>query len=104
TSTLVWPDLTWATVPAGRLACPATRRGQSPPSPGPLPASFGLCRRDPARCREWRAFLAQRPAAEQDAAHDGADGEDAGDPPERGVVAVRQRQPGQGPVADEPGR
>jgi hypothetical protein len=73
---------------------PDHRRGRIPPSPVPLPASLGLCRRHPTRCRGWRALLTKRPAPEQDAAHDRADGEDAGDPPERGVVAVRQRQPG----------
>ena len=46
----------------------------------------------------------QWPGAEQSTADDGAAGEDAGDPPERGVVAVRQRQPGEGLAADEPGR
>src|SRR5712691_12238501 len=42
--------------------------------------------------------------AEQGSGDDGAAGEDAGGAPERGVVAVGQRQPGQGVAADEPGR
>ena len=53
-----------------------------PLSPGRLPGT--VCALD-----QW-------PAAEQGAADDGAAGEDAGDPPQRGVVAVRQRQPCQG--------
>src|SRR5260370_41506144 len=46
------------------------------------------------------------PCAEptQDAADDRATGEDTGDRPECGVVAVRQGQPGQGLAADAPGR
>ena len=42
-----------------------------------------------AMCLGGRALLIQRPGAEQGAGDDGA----AGGPPERGVVAVCQRQP-----------
>src|SRR5580692_7874544 len=65
---------------------------------------LGLCRCYPVVCRGRRALLAQWPGAEQGSGDDGAEREDAGGPPERGVVAVRQRQPGEGLAADEPGR
>src|SRR5580658_642873 len=45
----------------------------------------------------------QRAGAEQGAADDRAGGEDAGGPPECGVVAVGQREPGQGLAADDLG-
>jgi hypothetical protein len=67
-------------------------------------ASLGLCRGRIGPCGGWRARPGQRPGAEQGAADDCAAGEDARGPPERGVVAVRQRQPGDGLAADGPGR
>ena len=51
-----------------------------------------------------RAARAQWPAPEQGAAGNRAGSEDADGPPERGVVAVRQRLPGEGLAADQPGR
>jgi hypothetical protein len=56
-------------------------------------ACRGLCGWHLAMCLGGRALLIQRPGAEQGAGDDGAAGEDAGGPPERGVVAVCQRQP-----------
>src|SRR6266545_3766556 len=53
-------------------------------------ACRGLCGWHLAMCLGGRALLIQRPGAEQGA------GEDAGGPPERGVVAMCQRQPAQG--------
>src|ERR1700684_3190796 len=61
----------------------------------PFSAWLALCCGYPVVCLGLRAFLVQRPAAEEDAADDRACGEDAGGPPERGVVAVCQRQPGE---------
>jgi len=55
-------------------------------------------------CLRGRALLIQRPGADQGAGDDGAAGEDAGGPPDRGVVAVCQRQPGEGLAADEPAK
>ena len=54
---------------------------------------------DPRRAKTiFRSWHRSGPgnAAEQGAADEGAGGEDAGRPPERGVVAVRERQPGEG--------
>src|SRR6266545_4129003 len=61
-----------------------------------------LVRLAPCHVPGGRVLLIQRPGAEQGAGDDGAAREDAGGPPERGVVAVCQRQPGQGLAADEP--
>jgi len=47
--------------------------------------------------------LPSGPGGEQGADDDGAAGEDADGPPERGVVAVCQRQPGQRLAAGDPG-
>ena len=65
-------------------------------------ARLGWCRWHFGLCAGRGARRDQRPAAEQGAADDRAAGE-MPDPPERGVVAVRQRQPGQGLAADQPG-
>jgi len=46
----------------------------------------------------------QWPAAEQGSADDRTAGENTGSPPERGVVAMHQRLPGQGLAADQPDR
>ena len=67
-------------------------------------ARLGLRRGRFGLCGGRRARPGQRPGAEQGAADDRAAGEDAGGLPERGVVAVRQRQRGQGLAADQPGR
>src|SRR6266404_8261335 len=67
-------------------------------------AGLGLCGWCFGLGEGRRAPLAQRPGAEQGAADDRAAGEDAGGPPEHSVIAVRQRQPGQGLAADDPGR
>src|SRR5438477_11572165 len=61
-------------------------------------------RHDPGVLLNLAVLAVQRPAAEQEAADDRAAGEDASDPPERRVVAVRQRQPEHGLAADQPGR
>ena len=66
-------------------------------------ACLGLCSWHPVMCLGGRALLIQRPGAEQGAGDDGVAGEDAGGPPERDVVAVGQRQPGQGLAAEDPG-
>src|SRR5207249_5664310 len=52
-------------------------------------------RHDPGVLLNLAVVAAQRPAAEQEATDDRAAGEDAGDPPERGVVAVGERLPEQ---------
>ena len=85
------------------LAVPALC-GWNPRSPGLFRGWLGLCRCYPVVRRGWRAHLTQWPASEQGAADDRAAGEDAGSPPERGVIAVCQCQPGQGRAADQPGR
>src|SRR5580693_97909 len=84
--------------------CGSSGGGRTPSTSRRSPFGTG---RDGGRLRLGggrRAGRGQRPGTEQDAGDDGAGGEDAGGPPERGVVAVRERERGQGRAADQPGR
>src|SRR2546427_11568644 len=80
-----------------------TRGDRAEPSGRPNRARLGF-RHDPGVLLNLAVVAAQRPAAEQEAPGDRAAGEDAGDPPERGVVAVRERLLEQGLAADQPDR